>query len=67
MHKGFGIKVAQARISELHVLRRSTLPSPSTALGVVCAACVLLEAVNLSKTENVAQMFQRECCPDTYF
>ena len=67
MHKGFGIKVAQARISEHAVRPRSTLHSPTSALGVVCAACVLLEAVNLSKTENVAQMFQRECCPDTYF
>ena len=62
----FGVKVAQGRTSE-HVVRpHSTLHSSTSALGVVCAACVLLEARNLSKTGNVAQMFRHEGCPHTY-
>ena len=61
------MKVAQARISEHVAQPPSTLHSSTSALGVVCATCVLLEVVNLSKTAHVAQMFRHERCPDTYF
>ena len=43
----FGVKLTQARISEHVVRSHSTLHSSTSALGVVCATCVILGAGNL--------------------
>ena len=61
------MKVAQVRLSEHVVQTHSTVHTSTLALRVVCAACVLLEVVNMSKTVNVAQMFRHEGCSDTCF
>ena len=47
------MKVAQARISVQAEQPHSTLHSSTSALRVVCAACVLLNLVNLSNNANV--------------
>jgi len=60
------MKVAQVRLSEHVVQTHSTVHTSTLALRVVCAACVLLEVVNMSKTVNVAQMFRHEGCQGTY-
>ena len=67
LHKCFGMKVAQTRISEYVVPPHCTLHSSTSACLMVGAGCVMLQVVNLYKNKKCCTNYSARRMPRHFF